>query len=103
MCYARNRHLFDQIVIYEDLLENPQSETGKLFRTMDVPLKHITNCLTAMKKDSQGKFFGHTDGRKSQIFTPSQWAKIDNVFKQLKVPVSYNMTLNEFRALVQNF
>ena len=103
MCYARNRNIFDYVIIYEDLLENPNTEAGKIFRTLGIPFKHIPNALTAMKKDSQGKFFGHTDGRNSQVFTPEQLGKIDNIFKQLKVPISYGMTLNEFRALMQNF
>ena len=100
MCYSRNRNLFDYVIIYEDLMENPQTETEELFKTFSIPTKHIANVLTALKKDSQGKFFKHTDGKKVQIFTPNQWQKVENIFKQLKVPISHIMTLNEFRALI---
>ena len=100
MCFSRNRNLFDYIIIYEDLLENPMAETEELFQTFSIPTKHIPNVLTALKKDSQGKFFGNTSGKKTQVFSPKQWQKIENIFKQLKVPISQIMTLNEFRTLV---
>ena len=76
------------------------AETEELFQTFSIPTKHITNVLTALKKDSQGKFFGNTNGKKTQVFSPKQWQKIENIFKQLKVPISQIMTLNEFRALI---
>lgn len=103
MCYARNRSLFSHVVIYEDLLENPQEETGKLFAKLSLSHRHIANVLTAFKHDSQKNFFKKQPIAQGPIFTTQQWKRVENVFKQLKVPVSYSMTLNEFRALMQNF
>ena len=100
MCYARNRNLFEYVMIYEDLMENPHTETEELFKTFSIPIKHIPNVLTALKKDSQGQFFAHKSGKRVQVFLPKQWQNFENIFKQLKAPISHIMTLNEFRALV---
>ena len=101
MCYLQTSSYFDFVIVYEDLLDNPQDETEKLFRKFGIPQRHIANVLTALNKDSQMNFFQNS-GQKSKVFSPEQWQKIENVFRQLKVPISYSMTLNEFRAVMQN-
>ena len=98
VCYRRNRALFNQLIIYEDLLENPQEKTKEMLTELGIDKKHVQTCLLAMNKDSQGKFFGHTDGKQASVFTEKQWSKIESIFKQFKLPISCTMTLSEFKA-----
>ena len=103
-CYDKYKRFFDHVVIYEDLLENPKEETLKLFEKLDIQIhpKHISNVLTAFKKDSQGQFFGHTNGTIAPVFALHQLFRMEDIFnKHLKLPINYTMTLNEFRAFVQ--
>ena len=100
MCYDQNRSIFDHVVIYEDLLDHPQEETVNMFEKLNIPTKHLPNVLTAFVKDSQGRFFGYTDGTKPDVFTSHQWHEVASLFKQFELPMSHSMTMNEFRDFV---
>jgi hypothetical protein len=73
-----------------------------MFKKLGIPLDNVPLALTALAKDSQQKFFGKTDGKKSDVFTADQWARVDNIFKELNIPFNCNMSLEEFSSTLQN-
>merc|ERR1712062_741764 len=101
MNYIKYRDVFDLTIIYEDLVEDPTEGSLKILKKFGISLAHLPNVLTAFKKDSQGKFFGETDGNtKLEVFSIKDWEKVDEVFHRLFVPISHAMTLDEFRAFL---
>lgn len=101
MNYIKYRDVFDLTIIYEDLVEDPTEGSLKILKKFGISLAHLPNVLTAFKKDSQGKFFGETDGNtKLKVFSIKDWEKVDEVFHRLFVPISHAMTLDEFRAFL---
>ena len=99
--YIENRDKVDYLLIYDDWMENVQAETEKMFEILGVPNEHIPIAMTALSKDSQGKFFGDTDGKRKNALSPQQRKEIDELYKMLDVPLKYDMTINEFRAYLK--
>ena len=119
VCYQQNRDLFLCTVIYEDLIQGKEAKTAKLFETLGIPIDQVIvrasevsedpnsshNCfqvplaLTAFAKDSQGKFFGETDGRQTDAIPAKKWARMDELFKSLDIPLKHDIAYEEFVKL----
>lgn len=101
LCYAQDRERYVCTVIYEDLVKDPAGTTAKLFKILGIPNNLVPLALTAMEKDSQKKFFGNTDGSDYHAIGTDKWEKIDRLFARLKIPISNNMTYEQFQQLFQ--
>ena len=100
--YVQNKVSFDEIIIYDDLLQDPEGRTKVMFERLGVNTDLVRIALTALSKDSQMKFFGKTDGRKTSDLNAHQWARIDAMLEAIEVPITHNTTLDEFRELMAN-
>jgi hypothetical protein len=97
--YLKHKKLFLTAIMYEELIANPTEKTGQLFEILGIPQNLVALGVTAFAKDSQGKFFGQTDGRESDAISAEKWQKMDNIFEQIKVPLVHDMPSEEFAKL----
>ena len=101
--YVTNKHDFVYFLMYEDFMEDPKYETKDLFKALDIEREFVPRALTALKKDSQGHFFGSTNGKKNDVLTEKNWDNISKIFQLLNIPISTSMTLNDFRKALASF
>ena len=101
--YSMNKRDFVYFLMYEDFMEDPKYETKDLFKALDIEKEFVPRALTALKKDSQGHFFGSTNGKKNDVLTEKNWDNISKIFQLLNIPISTSMTLNDFRKALASF
>ncbi len=99
--YVQHKECYDDIIIYDDLLEDPKGRTVKLFTKLGM-IKDGDNeelvdlALKALDKDSQMKFFGKKTGELSD----HHWQRMDSVLEDLELPIRHDTPLDEFRKLM---
>ncbi len=74
--YLRHKHLFLYDVVYEDLLADPEGETGRFFSAIGVPKSLVGRALTAMQVHSQGGMF---EIEKYKVMTEKDFRDTDEV------------------------
>ncbi len=99
--YVNNKGLYLRCVLYENLMEDPEAETSKLFELLGLSQDLVPLALTALQKHSQGHIFGdpkEDDGRRK--FGPKEFDEINAAFKDMDLPIHTEMPLEEFKALM---
>ncbi len=99
-CYMRCKEIYDYILYYENLAENPEREMKEVFRLMKIPQEHLQRAISGMKKDSQNKTFGKRGQGRSYQLSPETLAYMDNYFQKLNLPIKHDMTFKEFKDSV---
>ncbi len=94
-CLINKKVYGDRIVLYEDLIRDPECVTKSMFDAMDIPHKYIPAALDAMKRDSKqgGSFSTSKDMPLDQEFLD----RFDFLMKELGVPMRHDMSEEEFR------
>ena len=92
----------DYLLIYDDWMENVQSTTEDMFESLDISKDYVAKALTALNKDSQNKFFGNIDGKRSNAMTELQWESVNEIFKMLNLPLKHEMNIEEFKAFLKS-
>jgi hypothetical protein len=54
MCYLNHKSIYEQVILYEDLISNPKEACKKIFAACGYDQSYITQGVEAMKNDSQG-------------------------------------------------
>ena len=90
-------NVFDQLILYEELIKDPELVVGKLFMTMVISGEHIPTAMEALRHDSQqGMKFGERGTFKDFMISDENKINIDRIYKDFHVPISCFMTQDEF-------
>ncbi len=92
------KHIYDHIVLYENLNSNPDEEVEKLFKVMNVPLEYKEDAMLALKKDSQASHFGERG--ETMSLTDAEWKEVEAIFRNLHTGLTRDMTLDEYKTLI---
>ncbi len=97
--YLRHRDVYECCVLFEDLMEDLEGETRRLFGALGIPGDQVPAALTAVEEHSQGHIFG--DPKRATHYEWKEEYSIDTdlAFEEIGVPVRTDMTAEEFKAL----
>ncbi len=99
-CYLENRDMYHQVILYEDLIENPEREAGNMLRMMGAPEKDIPGAVRgAMETDSQKGTFGKWKKGRKNVLSKYVLRRTDEVMKICRMPIRHDMSLEEFRKV----
>ena len=93
--YLLSKDMYHYVAIYEEMTQNFEDQTQKLFETLEVPIEFVPKALTALSKHSQNKFFGGSELNKEELVTEEDWQKADAIFEELKVPIRIGMSVQD--------
>ena len=94
----RHRGDYDMIVLYEDILEDPEGVCKRLLEVCKISLEYVPRAMEAFKTDSQSGTFGRR-GDKPKA-SRSALDKADKVFAECGLPMKSDMEVEEFRRLI---
>lgn len=97
--YIKNKNLYHKVILYEDLCERPAMVVEDLFSSLNLPHGHVQHALSAMKSDSQRGMFGKM-GTYTNEDISSVLEALDIKFKECNIPISMNMAMEKFRAIL---
>ena len=97
--YIKNKPKYDEAILYEDLCDRPATVIADVFFKLGISPNNVSAALKAMKGDSQKGFFrgGYTDKD-----LPGMIALMNDKFKECNIPITVNMSMDEFRLLIDN-
>ncbi len=97
--YLQHRKDYCLAILYEDIVQHPEEAMRKLFAVLAIPEEHIPLTLEGLKHDSQNQTFGKRGN--NERFTPKEKTKIkiDAALKELKVPLSIDMSMDALRNI----
>ncbi len=98
--YLGHRHLYLRCVLYENLVGDPEAEVSELFDILGLPSEHIPEALACLESHSQGFIFGDPKKEKRREFGPAEFREVDKAFEDIGLPLSTDMTVEEFKALM---
>lgn len=96
--FLRHRENYDLIVLYEDILTDPEEVCKKLLEVCDVPLEYFPKAMEALETDSQKGTFGKRGDRPKASKHSLDLA--DMVFTECGLPIKSNMEVDAFRKLI---
>ena len=96
--YFQHKNIYEFVLLYDSWMQNPKSETSKLFESLGLSESFVSEALKALNKDSQNKFFGQSDG-KLNIISEVQWVRINGIFENFELPLKHNMSIEEYKSL----
>ena len=102
--FLQHKHLYTHSVIYEDMMKNTKDELEILYKKLGIPTEFVLYAMKALKFDAQKGTFTQNILVKSntkEIFTESDWANCDPVFKELGLPISKDMSIEDLRELIK--
>ena len=97
--YFASKHIFEKILIFEDLVADTRRELGDVFDVMGLAKEHLPLALEALKEDSQKGTFGPM-GNDHMKFDEKVFDDADRIMKEMGIPISTKMTIEEFRKLI---
>ena len=97
--YIKNKHLYCQTILYEDLCDNPSRVLQELFSNMNISMENIPFALEAMEKDSQNGLFGKIGGHDNDSLS-TKIQVLDKKFEESEIPISIDMTMESLRILL---
>ena len=92
--FLKHRSSYDHVLRYDDLKADPEAEARRLFEALGFPLKYLPLAMDALKYDSQNEEF-NAKARKIAL-SRMQERQIDEVFQRMGVPLSMDMSEDEF-------
>ncbi len=101
LSFFENKTLFDAVVLYEKLMENPQSELQRMFDLLDIHHENIPEALKALKTDSQNGTWGVRGGGDSILLDQAFLSTFDNYMQRLDLPIRHDMTDIDFRSIFE--
>ena len=94
----RHRDDYDLIVLYEDIIEDPEKVCKKLLEACRVPQEYLPKAMEALETDSQRGTFGvRGEGPKASRYALDL---ADRVFKECGLSISSDMAVEDFRKLI---
>ena len=94
----RHREDYDMIVLYEDILQDPEGVCKELLEVCKISPEYVPRAMEAFKTDSQSGTFGRR-GDKPKA-SRSALDQADKVFAECGLPIKSDMEVDEFRRLI---
>ena len=91
-------------VVFEDLMKNTKEELEIMYKKLDIPIELVSKAMEALKTHSQRGVFTSNVLVKSKnktIFSDSDWEICDNLFQELGIPITKDMTIDQLRDIMQ--
>ncbi len=101
LVYLKYKKLYKRCILYEDLVSDPVGETTKMFEALGVPTEHVSRALTAMERHSQNHVFGDPNVIKYKKLTKEQLDEVRKAFKDMRTPFDLEISVDDYRQLVQ--
>ncbi len=92
-----NAHIFQLVVLYEDLVANPFVTVERMFKNMDIN-EDVSIGLAAMEIESQKGTFSYQVSKKLSSSTTAEASQITRYFH---IDFPYNGTVDEFRRFLR--
>ena len=92
--FDKLKHLYNHVLMYEDILQDPEREIIKVFNVMEVDHEYIDNAKEALKNDSQKGILGK---RGNEALDEKDIAEIDGLLVEYGLPYRMDMTLQEWK------
>ena len=96
-CYEREPKVYNDIIFYEDLMENPEATMDRIFGIMGMNKEHIDKALSALNRDSQNRILCPRGEQEGVQLTEKDKDDINRMFKRFNVPLTCEMSLEEFK------
>ena len=90
-CYFDFAHLFDGVVLYEELVTDSRAVVAWLYETMGIEQRHVELGLAALETDSQNDVFRPADRDISQVYYVSSMLYDHITF--LRISIYYSTIL----------
>jgi hypothetical protein len=92
MCYLNHKSIYEQVILYEDLISNPKEACKKIFAACGYDQSYITQGVEAMKNDSQGGLIVNRTTRLKADKYPQQLFDGANItLKKYRCPINTSM------------
>ena len=94
--YIRDKQNYDVCVFFEDLVDDAKKALSEVFTAIGMDLQHLELGMTALRHDSQKGVIG-ARGNENIVIREQEFATMDKMYKELGLPVSSKMTLEEMK------
>ena len=95
--FDKLKHLYDHVLMYEDIVQDPEREIKKVFDVMSVDYCHISKAKEALKHDSQQGILGK---RGNEELDDKDIKDVDSLFIEYGLPYRMHMTLLEWKKIL---
>ena len=66
---VKHRELYDMVVMYEDILSDPEAACERLLEVCRIPARHLPAAMGAFQTDSQNGAFGKRGSNKYRMLS----------------------------------
>ena len=98
--YLECKDTFGHYTVYDELKTEPEVVMSGVLDYLGIPTKYTKNALEALKFDSQQGRFGNTKGDDDSFGTTDDWIEVDRIFREVGVPISTDMTLEQLTLIL---
>ncbi len=97
--FLEAKRVYRRVVVYEDLVADPDGEVDGIFRAVRAPVEHKAEAMRALRRDSQDGRFG---GRGEAVrLDDDTWRKVEAVFDRFHTGLRRDMSMAEFKELLR--
>ncbi len=97
LTYWDCKDIYHQVILYENLVAEPEKEVKKFFKTIGISEDHVPGALEALKTDSQKGTFGKREEK--PVISDQMWQRLDSITKSFVPELSSKMSVEEFKSL----
>lgn len=98
-CFNEYRNIFKQVILYEDLVQDPIAQMTQMFELFDLPVEEVEATLKGLEKHSQNELFDKKATKTTKVYQEVMDSKVyDEIFQVLKLPIAMNMSLDEYKT-----
>ena len=102
--FLHHKSLYMHTVVFEDLMKSTKEELELMYQKLDIPTELVANAMEALKTHSQrGVFTSNVlvKSKNKNIFSDSDWEICDSLFKEMGLPITKDMSIDQLRDLMQ--
>ena len=100
--FLKTRDIYCKVCIYEDIKKDAKAEITDLFQKINLDTKYVPLALDMMGKDSQKGVLGKP-GNDHVTIPQSTWDSVNAIWKQYDVPVTAQMTAEEYEKVILHY
>ena len=97
--FLRKKEDYSHSLIYEDLLEKPRIMARKMLKDLGIPEALTAKVLRGLDSDSQNDMFSQVPT--AQRVSRDSWKKIDDLLKEVDLPIQSAMTVSDLRNIAK--
>ena len=102
-CFNQYRNIYKQVILYEDLVQDPMGQMTQMFELFDLPVDEVEATLKGLQKHSQNELFDKKATKTTEVYQEVMDSKVyDEIFQVFKLPISMNMSLDKYKAFFKS-